>query len=74
MTAHQNGKFEQIAQAIAPRGMLILERHGLAFTKEDVRDAWPHHLPIRTTFGPERTLLLKAGIDTLAGRDGDLEE
>jgi ADP-ribosylglycohydrolase len=54
-------------------GMLLLERHGLAFTKEHVRDAWLHHLPIRTTFGPERTLLLKAGVDTLAGGDGDLE-
>ena len=55
-------------------GMLLLEKHGIGFTQEDVRDAWLHHLPIHTTFGPERTLLLKAGMNTLAGGDlGDLE-
>jgi ADP-ribosylglycohydrolase len=52
-------------------GMLILEQHGLGFTQGDVRDAWLHHLPIRTTFGPERTLLLKAGLATLDGGDPD---
>jgi ADP-ribosylglycohydrolase len=52
-------------------GMLILERDGLGFAQADVRDAWLRHLPIRTTFGPERTLLLKAGLNTLAGGDPD---
>jgi ADP-ribosylglycohydrolase len=50
-------------------GMLILEKHGIHFSKENVRDAWLHHLPIGTTFGPERTMLLKAGMNTLDGGD-----
>ena len=48
-------------------GMLILEQRGIHFTKEQLRDLWVHHLPIGTTFGPERTVLLKAGLNTLAG-------
>jgi ADP-ribosylglycohydrolase len=50
-------------------GMMLLEKHGLAFTQEDIRDLWLRHLPIAQTFGPERTLLLKAGINTLTGGD-----
>jgi ADP-ribosylglycohydrolase len=52
-------------------GMLLLERHGLSLTQQHIRDAWLQHLPIGTTFGPERTLLLKAGINTLSGGDPD---
>lgn len=52
-------------------GMLLLEQHGLGFTAADVRDLWLRHLPIAQTFGPERTLLLTAGINTLAGGDPD---
>ncbi|HEY8290875.1 MAG TPA: ADP-ribosylglycohydrolase family protein, partial [Thermomicrobiales bacterium] len=48
-------------------GMMLLEQRGLAFTKADVRDLWLRHLPITQTFGPERTLLLAAGINTLNG-------
>ncbi len=50
-------------------GMLLLEQHGLELRTEHIRDAWVHHLPIGTTFGPERILLLKAGMNTLAGGD-----
>ena len=50
-------------------GMLLIEQHGVQFTQRQVRDAWLRHLPIGTTFGPERTLLLKAGANTLAGGD-----
>jgi ADP-ribosylglycohydrolase len=50
-------------------GMLLLEQHGLKLSREHIRDAWVHHLPIGTTFGPERTLLLKAGMHTLLGGD-----
>ena len=50
-------------------GMMLLEQHGLALHEgATVRDLWLRHLPITQTFGPERTLLLKAGINTLAGR------
>jgi ADP-ribosylglycohydrolase len=52
-------------------GMMLLEEHGLGFTQADVRDLWLRHLPITQTFGPERTLLLTAGINTLAGGDPD---
>jgi ADP-ribosylglycohydrolase len=56
-------------------GMLLLEQHGLDLTPVHVRDAWLHHLPIGTTFGPERTLLVKAGMNTVGGRPpGDLTE
>lgn len=50
-------------------GMMLLERHGLNLTHADIRDLWLHHLPIRYTFGPERTLLLRAGLNSLAGGD-----
>lgn len=50
-------------------GMMLLERHGLGLTQEQIRHVWLHHLPIRYTFGPERTLLLRAGLNTLDGGD-----
>jgi ADP-ribosylglycohydrolase len=57
-------------------GMLLLEQHGLAFTRAQVRDLWLHQLPILYAFGPERTMLLKAGLDTLEpiGAPGDMED
>ena len=55
-------------------GMLILEDHGIGFTKAQLMGKWTRHLPITTTFGPERTLLLKAGMHTLArGEDPDFD-
>lgn len=35
-------------------GMLNLEQHGPDFTHDDLRRLWEIHLPIRTTWGPER--------------------
>ena len=52
-------------------GMLLIEKHGIGLTPEDVRDEWLGQLPIGWTFGPERTLLLKTGINTLVGGDLD---
>lgn len=53
-------------------GMLLLEEHGINFTKEDIQTAWLRHLPIAITFGPERNILLKAGASTLGeSTDGD---
>jgi hypothetical protein len=46
-------------------GMLVLEAHGVGFTRDQLRALWLRHLPIGTTFGPERRLLLKAGIHSL---------
>jgi ADP-ribosylglycohydrolase len=52
-------------------GMLLLEQHGLDFTRQQIRDLWLHHLPVWMTFGPERTMLLRAGINTQPGGDLD---
>jgi ADP-ribosylglycohydrolase len=47
-------------------GLLVLERHGVSFTPDDLHFFWMYTLPVLATFGPERTILLKAGIDSLA--------
>ena len=47
-------------------GLLAMEAHGTSFTREDLRDLWMYNLPVLATFGPERTVLLKAGVETLA--------
>lgn len=52
-------------------GMMLIEQYGLGVTQEHIRDLWLRYLPIGMTFGPERTLLLKAGVNTIPG--GDLE-
>jgi hypothetical protein len=43
-------------------GMLLLEQHGVGFTREDVMECWLYNLPLGWTFGPERTTLVKAGM------------
>jgi ADP-ribosylglycohydrolase len=53
--------------------MLALESHGKDFSRDDLLGLWLFNLPIAATFGPERTILLKAGIETLTGQDRDLE-
>jgi ADP-ribosylglycohydrolase len=50
-------------------GMLLLERHGAAFTAADVRRLWLYQLPVGATFGPERTQLLAAGLATFGADD-----
>ena len=47
-------------------GMLIIEKFGEHFSHKNLSDMWLHHLPINTTFGPERTILLKSGLDSLS--------
>lgn len=47
--------------------MLVLERHGGAFTATHLRDAWLRHLPPAVTFGPERTLLVRSAMESLDG-------
>lgn len=46
-------------------GMLVLERHGLAFTRADLLTIWLYNLPVLATFGPERTLLARAAVALL---------
>ena len=53
--------------------MLVLELHGRDFTHQDMLTQWLFNLPIAATFGPERTILLKAGIETFADSDKDIE-
>ena len=46
-------------------GMLLLERHGASFDRKDVLEVWMGHLPPGFTWGPERTTLAKATLDSL---------
>jgi ADP-ribosylglycohydrolase len=41
-------------------GMLLLERHGAAFTKDHLRTLWYENLPAGWQFGPERTMNVRA--------------
>lgn len=43
-------------------GMMALEQFGIGFTKRNLRDLWINHLPISTTWGPERVMLLRSGM------------
>ncbi len=46
-------------------GMLVLERFGLDFTVEQLRDVWVQQLPMVAVFGPERTMLARAALHGL---------
>lgn len=46
-------------------GMLLLEKHGVNFTRDNIRQLWIENLPLYTTWGPERNMLLKSGIASL---------
>ncbi|WP_171630438.1 ADP-ribosylglycohydrolase family protein [Paenibacillus plantarum] len=46
-------------------GMLAVEQFGTAFTQLDLRNLWLNHLPISTTWGPERVMLLRSGLSYL---------
>ncbi len=48
-------------------GMLVLERHGVDFTIEQLRDLWMQQLPMAAVFGPERTMLVRAGMHSMDG-------
>ncbi len=41
-------------------GLLLLEEHGLEFTREQIAHCWLRNLPVRYVWGPERTMLIKA--------------
>lgn len=43
-------------------GMLALERHGIAFSHEQLYELWGHQLPHLWTWGPERSTLLSLGV------------
>ena len=46
-------------------GMLILEEFGSNFNHENIRELWIKHLPLDITFGPERSMLVKSGLESL---------
>ena len=46
-------------------GMLLLEKGGVHFTHDDMRQLWIENMPIYLCWGPERTILLKAGMASL---------
>lgn len=46
--------------------MMNLEQNGTRFSQEDIKKLWIDHLPIYTTWGPERNVLLKIGLASLS--------
>ena len=46
-------------------GMLVLEKYGAHFTKKDLMNLWMENLPPSWTFGPERSVLVKAAINSM---------
>lgn len=46
-------------------GMLLLERKGVHFKHADIAQLWIENLPIYSCWGPERTMLLRAGMQSL---------
>lgn len=46
-------------------GMLVLEKSGLEFTKDDLRELWTRNLATDCCWGPERTLIVQSGIYAL---------
>ncbi|MFA5787867.1 MAG: ADP-ribosylglycohydrolase family protein [Actinomycetota bacterium] len=55
--------------------MLLLEEFGTSFTSQHVRETWLWQLPVRVTFGPERTLLAKSAMASIwEGSSPDLDE
>jgi hypothetical protein len=53
-------------------GLLLLETHGPHFTKRDVMNVWLQNLPPLWLWGPERVMLLKAGMYSLQPRTTDI--
>jgi ADP-ribosylglycohydrolase len=54
--------------------MLALERHGAAFTHDDLQRLWQFNLPVLATFGPERTILIRSALHSLATGDAPYGE
>ncbi len=54
-------------------GMLVLEKYGASFTQDNLRDEWFHQLAPGWTWGPERTLLVRAAADTLTESTKNLD-
>ncbi len=53
-------------------GMLLLEKRGADFDYHDMKQLWLEKHPIYMCWGPERTVLLKAGLASLFGLDEKL--
>jgi ADP-ribosylglycohydrolase len=45
-------------------GLLVLEKKGIAFTRDDLLGEWKYQLPLAETFGPERLVLAMGGLDS----------
>ena len=52
-------------------GMVLLERHGVDFTRSHVADLWLNNLAPLWTWGPERTTLIKAALRSIGGGPTD---
>lgn len=54
-------------------GMLVLEQHGIGFTRNHLRHLWHRNIPAGYAWGPERMMLIRTAIASLA-RYGDVDE
>jgi hypothetical protein len=52
-------------------GMLLLEQHGLGMTTAHVKQAFLRHLPVLTTWGPERTMMARGAVEALVQANTD---
>lgn len=50
-------------------GMLLLEEFGREFTKQNIANKWMRNLPPGWCWGPERTMNVKAAINTLGSKN-----
>lgn len=55
-------------------GMLVLERCGIGFTKEDLDYLWFHLLPPGMAFGPERKHMIKLSLNSIHQVEEDKSE
>lgn len=55
-------------------GMMVLENHGINWTKSQLDQLWINNLPVRLTFGPERKHMIKISLDSLHPEEEDLSD
>jgi hypothetical protein len=56
-------------------GLLVLERHGIGFTRRQLLNLWLEQLPVLLTFGPERMAMVRGAMASyFPADDPDFEE
>jgi ADP-ribosylglycohydrolase len=54
-------------------GMMMLEKFGLNFRREDFRQVWGENIPPFLSWGPERTMVIKNAMDTWGPGDHNID-